>query len=130
MAMNAQNPLFYTGTFVSTNAAGLMPPTRQNMATLVGAMQSACYGSTFQPDRCAMLSQMVGRLRTEDACAQAQFRAAGAQAVMDVRGLDQPAVATLAAATPPVVLESNPPTVAAALAALGSQSGTGLSVLC
>jgi len=65
--MDPRNPLFYASTFVDNNAAGLLPPTQSQMDTLVSAMTQACYGDVFQPDRCAVLSQMVGRVRTQDA---------------------------------------------------------------
>lgn len=65
--MDPQNPLFYVGTFITNNAAGLLEPSQMTMDTLVGTMADACSIDHFQPDRCAVLSQMVGRIRTQDA---------------------------------------------------------------
>ena len=65
--MDPRSPLFYVSTFVTNNAAGLLEPSQMTQATLVSEMAEACYGS-FQPDRCSVLSGMVGRLRTQDSC--------------------------------------------------------------
>lgn len=107
--MDPRNPLFYASTFVDNNAAGLLPPTQSQMNTLVSAMTQACYGDVFQPDRCAVLSQMVGRVRTQDA-RQAAIVTGGRTA----------ASATLASTAPPPTAVN----VAAALAVLGTTSAS------
>ena len=114
--MDPRNPLFYASTFVDNNAAGLLPPTQSQMNTLVSAMTQACYGDVFQPDRCAVLSQMVGRVRTQDA-RQAAIVTGGRTALGGVTALAS------TAATPPATAVN----VAAALAVLGTTT-TSLAV--
>ena len=115
MSIDPTNPLFYVGTFVSDQAAGLQPINTRDIGTVVAAMNAACYGpGKFQPGRCAALSQMVGRIR-----AQNQYL------------LGQPPSADIAnattAATPESILAARQTqktsahaTVYSALAALGS----------
>lgn len=124
MATNPTNPLFYAGTFVSNNAAGLVPPSRASMATLVDSMQAACFGPTFQADRCAILSQQVGRLRTQDACARSRVTQG------DI--ITQPLVSGLAATGESAATAAVPSTseIVSALASIGSGSSTSLGAIC
>ena len=64
--MNPTHPLFYTSTFVSNQAAGLLP--NYDLATVAGARNAACYGSGSDGARCAALSQMVGRITQQSTC--------------------------------------------------------------
>lgn len=114
--MDPRNPLFYASTFVDNNAAGLLPPTQSQMDTLVSAMTQACYGDVFQPDRCAVLSQMVGRVRTQDA-RQAALVTNGRAVV----GAPVAALASIGTAPPTAV------NIATALAVLGTTT-TSLAV--
>jgi hypothetical protein len=66
--MDPRSPFFYTSTFITNEAAGIVPVSSQDLSTVVASMQDACYGTTFDPARCASLSQMVGRMRTQNAC--------------------------------------------------------------
>lgn len=114
--MSVRNPLFYTGTFVSETAAGTTPA---NMATLVDAMQNSCYRS-FEPDRCSILSQMVGRTRAQEACRH-QRPASSYTSSAELAAANLAASAT----RQPSISE-----LTAALAALGGSSQTGLAALC
>ena len=117
--------MFYASTFIDNNAGGLQPPSAANMDTLVNAMTEACYGSVFQPDRCAVLSQMVGRIRTQDEKVKA-VGMAGRSARSAVTGASL-AVTTDASAA----LSVTPTQLASALAVLGSSpSSTSTLALC
>jgi len=106
--MNVGNPFFNVSTFVSDEAAGLLPVTWQSLHTVVDAMQTACYGPNFNPGRCAALSRQVGRIRMQNQCLRAQ----GARA---------PAVPAV------VANPSSPAAVMAALAAVGARPPTSLA---
>jgi hypothetical protein len=120
--LGPRNRLFYASTFIDNNAGGLQPPSAANMDTLVNAMSEACYGSVFQPDRCAVLSQMVGRIRTQDD----KLKAVGTSGRVA-------AVGTTLAVTTDVGagLSVTPSQLASALSVLGSSSaGTSTLALC
>jgi len=72
--ISPRNPLFYVSTFVNNEAAGLLPYSQVGLDSLVASMQSACYGQNFDAARCSLLSQMVGRVRQQDACARDLLR--------------------------------------------------------
>jgi hypothetical protein len=109
--MNPRSRLFNVSTFVSDEAAGLYPVSRRDLATVVAAMEGACYGPTFQPGRCAALSQMVGRIRMQNKCLESQ-------------GGNGPTTAgsVLATATSTAEAQTNAKsTLLSAVAALGAQ---------
>jgi hypothetical protein len=64
--MDPTRPLFYTSTFVTNQAAGLMP--NYDLSTVAGARAAACFGSGADGARCAALSQMVGRITQQNTC--------------------------------------------------------------
>lgn len=117
--MNPRNPYFYVATF----APGPLPA-GGDLNTLVTSMNDACYGPMFQPDRCAVLSQMVGRVRQQDACAKSPVTAGSSLAVSGAAMAAPKPVATETLTNP------SASTVAAALRTVGSQpkSGGGLAL--
>lgn len=115
--MDPRNRLFYASTFVDNNAAGLLPPTAARMETLVDAMSQACYGNPFQPDRCAILSQMVARVRTQDARQSVSvFSGSAAMLAAQSQTLQQQ-------------IQVSPVDIAASLAVLGSAANTPVTSL-
>jgi len=118
--MDPKNPLFYVGTFVSEEAAGMLPVSNKDIGTVVTAMNAACYGpGPFQPGRCAALSQMVGRIRTQNQCLLGQ--PASADIAVTANAALSPAT-TLAATQ--LQKSTAHATVYSALAALGSTPQT------
>jgi hypothetical protein len=118
--LGPRSKMFYTSTFIDNNAGGLLPPTAASMGTLMNSMTEACYGEVFQPDRCSILSQMVARVRTQDA--NAVSIATGGRTAPGASGL---AAFSTSDSSAPVV---TPATLASALAVLGTTSGTSLAV--
>ena len=90
-----KSPFFTVGTFVSDEAAGLLPVTQRDLTTVVNSMQNACYGSDFQPTRCALLSQMVGRIRMQNQCLRGQPMEADVATVTAVPASPQEVLASV-----------------------------------
>lgn len=124
--MDPRNPLFYVSTFVSDNAAGLVPPSRASMDTLAQSMAVACDPKSFQADLCALRSQQVGRIRAQDACWNApKYPPTGQFPPAPTNSL-----AVLPGTTPMVKDPTAPQTITAALAALGAKSSTSALAIC
>jgi hypothetical protein len=67
MNVNATNWRFYTGSFISNEAASLAD--YRDVSALQAATASACTaGPDFNPARCAYLSQALGRIQTQYNC--------------------------------------------------------------
>ena len=116
--MDVRNRLFYASTFVDNNAAGLLPASAAGMGTLVDAMTEACYGDVYQPDRCAILSQMVGRIRTQDARQAVSAYSSG-------RSAASPSLAITTSS-----LSVSPATLASAIVSLGATEATTSLAVC
>jgi hypothetical protein len=117
--MQVNNPFFTVGTVMSAASPALPLPPAAQMSTAVAAMNAACFGPSANMQRCALLSQSVGRLR---GLAQCQTGAGGGSTA---------AAASALAAVGPASSKLSGHTVVAALAALGSSPApAGLARLC
>ena len=67
MSVNATNWRFYTGSFISNEAASLAD--YRDVSALQAATASACTaGPDFNPARCSYLAQALGRIQTQHNC--------------------------------------------------------------
>jgi|LakMenEpi03Aug12_release.lakeMendotaPanAssembly.Ray.scaffolds.fasta_scaffold1727394_1 hypothetical protein len=119
--MQVNNPFFTIGTVMTAASPALPLPPAAQISTAVAAMNAACFGPGADMQRCALLSQSVGRLR---GMAQCQGGSGGG-------GADAASAAALAAVSGRTSTKISGPTVMAALAALGSTPSTaGLARIC
>ncbi len=134
-----RNPLFYVSTFVNNEAAGLLPYSQVGLNSLVATMQSACYGKDFDGARCSLVSQMVGKVRTQDACAHDMMRVSHSSAApvapyLPVASASRPAhIITPSVLTATGFAPGSGPSgssVTAALAALGASSDSTTLAIC
>jgi hypothetical protein len=67
MSITPNNWRFYTGSFISNEAASLAD--YRDIAALQAATASACTaGPDFNPARCSYLAQALGRIQTQNNC--------------------------------------------------------------
>jgi hypothetical protein len=78
MSINPTNWRFYTGSFISNEAASLAD--YRDIAALQAATTSACTpGPDFNPARCSYLAQALGRIQTQNNCGKSLLGGGGTQ---------------------------------------------------
>lgn len=113
MNVNPTNWRFYTGSFISNEAASLAD--YRDVSALQAATASACTaGPDFNPARCSYLAQALGRIQTQNNCGRGLL--GGGMPMASTANANVPSQGQILAATNAVASA----TTVATVSALGS----------